>query len=236
MEFEKLEQLIIETKNLSVLYVEDDEDTKKYTLEMLENFFYNITESSDGVEGLNNFKNNQYDIVFTDINMPNMDGITLIRNIRKSNNEIPIIILSAYDDTEYFLKAIEERVDGYLLKPFEFAQLKDVIVKINAKLSKEKIKQNGVMLIDNFCWDRRTDTLYKNDKQISLTKNEILLFNLLSSLNNTTYSASDIEIAIFDDEICDDRRIRNLLSRLKKKLQTDLIESIYGQGYRLKFL
>ena len=227
--------LIEQTKKLRILYVEDDEQTREYTLDMLNNFFCNISIAVDGKDGLDKFNKNQYDVIFTDINMPNMNGIEMIEKIREFNKEISIIMLSAYDDVEYFLKTIKAGIDGYLLKPFEFSQIEEIIFKIIDDKIDLKQQDNRVRFIDNFYWDKKEESLYCYEKKIVLTRNELALFRLLTSLKHATCSSMDIEIAVFDDDKCDDSRVRNLLSRLKRKLQSNIIESIYGQGYRLKY-
>jgi DNA-binding response OmpR family regulator len=221
---------------LKILYIEDDEETRFYTLEMFKNFFSNITIGVNGQDGLDKFKKFTYDAIFTDINMPIMDGLEMIKNIRLLNSNVPIFIFSAHDEVEYFIKSIYYGIDGYLLKPFSMQELRNIINKLADK--KQTIPQNNSnnirKLIDGFYWDKTTQTLYQYEKKIDLTKNEIELFNLFTSLESRIYSAEDIEIVIFDDDISDTFRVRNLLSRLKKKLQHDLIESIYGHGYRLR--
>jgi len=222
---------------LKVLYVEDDKETRLHTVEMFKNFFFDITIAVDGRDGLNKFDANKYDVIFTDINMPIMNGIDMIEKIRMLNKDISIIIFSAHDEVEYFIKSIFYGIDGYLLKPFTMPELKKIINKlVNKKqtLLVENNNKNIKKLINGFFWDKCDEILYQNDKKIMLTKNEILLFKLFTSSESRIYTAIDIEIIIFDDDINDTFRVRNLLSRLKKKLQYDLIESIYGHGYRLK--
>lgn len=221
---------------LKILYVEDDEQTRFYTLEMFNNFFSDITVAVNGQDGLDKFKKSTFDAIFTDINMPIMNGLEMINNIRMLNSTVPIVIFSAHDEVEYFIKSIYYGIDGYILKPFNMKELQNIINKLSNK--KQIIPQgnsnNIKKLIDGFYWNKTDETLYQYEKKIDLTKNELALFTLLTSLESRIYSAVDIEVVIFDDDISDTFRVRNLLSRLKKKLQCDLIESIYGHGYRLR--
>lgn len=220
---------------LKILYIEDDEQTRIYTLEMFKNFFSDITIGVNGEDGLDKFKKSSYDAIFTDINMPVMDGLEMISNIRELNSSVPIFIFSAHDEVEYFIKTIYYGIDGYLLKPFSMKELQTIINKLANK--KQTIPQNNSnnirKLKDGFYWDKTDEILYQYEKKINLTKNEIELFNLLTSSESRIYSIEDIEVVIYDD-FSDTYRVRNLLSRLKKKLQSDLIESIYGHGYRLR--
>lgn len=217
-----------------VLYVEDDVHVRTQTRKMLQIYFNEIVEASDGVEGLHAFQNSTFDIVFTDITMPKMDGLRMIEAIRKTNQSIPIVIFSAYDTTEYFLKTIEQGVSAYILKPFVFQEVVQVLEKVARHFQTQK---QSVHLFEYGCrWDSARDGLYQNEQEVKLSKHEKNLFELLCSSKYTVYSSEEIEIAVFDDDVCDNKRVRNLISRLRHKLGCELIECIYAQGYKLKWL
>ena len=127
--------------DLKLLYVEDDDKSRETTLEMFKNLFDNIVIAKDGKEALELFRINNFDIIITDINMPNMDGIELLGEIRKEDTKISIIILSAYDESTYLLDAIKLDVDGFILKPLEFKQFLVVIKKVAQKINLEKKSQ-----------------------------------------------------------------------------------------------
>jgi DNA-binding response OmpR family regulator len=222
------------SKNMKVLYVEDNKEAQEQTIKMLKNFFSDITVANDGQEGLDKFKQGSYHIVFTDIEMPIMNGIIMIDKIREIDKNIPIVIFSAYDKSEYFLKTISAGIDGYILKPYDLREIIDVIKKIIMKFDIEVKLKNKISLVDGFFWDKEKKELIKNNESIKLTKNEIKLFELLSSSKQRIVSNEDIEYYIFEDEIIDNKRVRNLISRLKSKLKTTLVESNYANGYKLK--
>lgn len=220
-------------KSLKVLYVEDDEKVRLQTSKMLSLFFTNIHEVNDGKEGLKAFKENCFDLIFTDINMTVMDGLTMIKHIRVINENTPIVIFSAYDNTQYFLEAINNGVAGYILKPFTFIDIQSTIEKVVNKIYSDKKTTPAIKLLDNYIWNIQKNLLLKDDIEIKLTKNENILFRLLSSSQNAIFTSQEIEIELFDDDYSDNKRVRSLISRLNTKLQTNLIESIYAQGYRL---
>jgi DNA-binding response OmpR family regulator len=219
---------------INVLYVEDNEEARVQTIKLLENYFNNIDVAENGQDGFKMFQENKYHIVFTDLNMPVMDGITMIEEIRKNDKKTPIVVLSAHDDTEYFLKTIHSGIDGYILKPYEFNQINDTINKVLQKVSSERAPSEKIRLNTNFVWDKKNNILLKDGDVIKLTKNEVKLFTLLTTNKHSTFESEDIENYIFNDEISNNRRIRNLMSRLNKKLGTTLVESIYGVGYKIK--
>ncbi|XOB62438.1 response regulator transcription factor [Campylobacterota bacterium DY0563] len=230
---ENIKELQNKCKNLSILYVEDDEKVKLQTSKVLNIYFDKIFLASNGKKAIDIFNNEKIDIIFTDVNMPKMDGISMIKLIREKNLNIPIVVFSAYDNTEYLLKTIEYGIDGYILKPFKLNQIQSVIEKILKKPDSFSVQCNTINLIDNFIWDNNTYSLHKDSKHIKLTKNETRLFKLLGSSKNILFSSEDIELEVFDDNYNDNKRVRGLISRLHKKVGIHLIKSKYGEGYEL---
>ena len=232
----KLESVIKCTKNLNVLYVEDNVYVQKQTTKMLESFFNKIYIANNGKEALELFeKENLYNLVITDIEMPLLDGISFIEEIRTHNKKIPIIVLSAHDNKSYFLKTINAGIDGYILKPYTLEQIVETLEKIIEKYDLQKTFDTLIKLEFNFTWDKDKRQLYKDDCQIKLSKNETKLFELFIETNSMIKTYEEIEYFLFDD--CDDntKKIRNLIRRLKIKLEYDLFESIYSYGYSLKY-
>ena len=230
----KLELLINISKNMKVLYVEDQEDVCKQTLKILKNFFDDVTMAKNGKEGLKKFKSNSYHIIFTDLEMPKMSGMTLIRHIRELDRYIPIIVFSAHSKTEYFLEAIQSGIDGYILKPYDFTQISEVIAKVVLKLDIKVQYTDEIKLKDSFIWDKKKRLLKKEETLIKLTRNETKLFEILTFYINNFTNNSDIDIFVFGEDSNNSKRIRNLISRLRKKLGINLFESNYANGYRLK--
>ena len=233
MDSKELELLLSTCKDLNILYVEDNEDVRLQTSKMLSIYFKFITQAVNGKDGLDKFKNNKFDAIFTDINMSVMDGISMIKEIKKIDSKIPIVIFSAYDNTEYFLQTIECGIDGYILKPFRFEEIQKVVEKIVLKVIDLEKLDTKIKLINGFYWDKMKKNLYQIDKEIYLTKKESLLFELLSSSKHKVATSQEIEIEVFDDHYTDNKRVRSLLSRLRCKVGCDLMQSVYSQGYKL---
>jgi diguanylate cyclase (GGDEF)-like protein len=124
-----INQFITNCKNLKLLYVEDNDDARFYTMQMLKRFFNDITMAVDGVDGVDKFKKSKFDLVLTDINMPNMGGLDMATEIRKIDNSITVLVLSAHNESEYFMKSIKLGIDGFLLKPIELNQFVDTVGK-----------------------------------------------------------------------------------------------------------
>ena len=115
-----LENLKKQGDDISILYVEDNKEVRDATSLMMQRFVNNnIIEAIDGMDGLNKYKQykSNIDLVITDINMPNMNGIDMISKIKKINPDQQVLVISAYSESEYFTKTIKLGIDGYLLKP-----------------------------------------------------------------------------------------------------------------------
>mgnify|MGYP006283238055 CR=1 FL=1 len=121
---EKIERL----RNLKVLFVEDEGDLLSIITDALNKLKANYLTAKDGEEGLQLVKQNpDIDIVVTDINMPNMDGLEMIKEIQGMGINMPFIIMSAHTETEYISKAKDLGVEDYLLKPFDFVNFIELI-------------------------------------------------------------------------------------------------------------
>ena len=233
----KLENIIKYTKNLNVLYVEDNIYVQKQTTKMLESFFNKIYIANNGKMALELFfnENDFYNLIITDIEMPFIDGVSFIETIREFNKKIPIIVLSAHDDKDYFLKTINAGIDGYILKPYTLEQIIQTLEYIIERCDLQNIFDNTIKLEFEFSWNRTTSQLYKNNNHIKLSKYETKLFELFIETNSNIKSYNEIEYYLFEDYEANNKRIRNLINRLRIKLESDLFETIYSHGYSLKY-
>ena len=118
-------------KNICVLYVEDENDIREITSKLLSSLLKKIYVAQDGQDGLNIFIENvnEIDLIISDINMPKLDGLSMCEEIKKINNDIPIVITSAHNDTNFLKKAIEIGVTNYAMKPIDLYQLIEGIIK-----------------------------------------------------------------------------------------------------------
>jgi len=118
-------------KDITVLYCEDEEYLRDITKGILESFTKNQFICKDGAEGLAVFKENQHliDLVITDVNMPNKNGLEMAKEIKEINSNMPIIVATAFSNSEYLLEAIDLGVDKYVLKPINVKKLLDIMSK-----------------------------------------------------------------------------------------------------------
>lgn len=110
-----------------ILVIEDDPDMARVLRDKLVSFGYEVDTAFDGAAGLDAFRRNHYDGMTTGIRMPEVDGLEVVREVRKTNSTLPIIIISAARLSESQLKELMSRAQEFLVKPFEAAQLKQAV-------------------------------------------------------------------------------------------------------------
>ena len=128
-----LDEIIEHSRGLQLLYVEDNQDAREMTTMILEDFFDSIVVAVDGEDGYEKFKSYDIDLVITDINMPKLNGLDMCSKIREIDSEVPLVILSAHNEDNFFLQSITLGVSGYLLKPIDHNQLSSLIQRVTQK-------------------------------------------------------------------------------------------------------
>lgn len=188
---------------MSVLLVEDDELSLFVYSEFIRKLVTDVYTANDGREGIEVFKKNKPDIIITDIMMPKLDGLEMIREIKKSDSKVKVIMISGHSETDYFLQSIDLGVDGYLLKPVDNSKLENKIIELgkNILLSKkvaftEKKFQDFAALLPQI--------VFEADLSGKLT-----FLNKLA-LEKFDYSNADIEKGLFIKNVISEVQNRNL--------------------------
>lgn len=145
-----IDDIIKKSQPLHLLYVEDNEEARESKLLILREFFSKITIAVNGEEGLQKFNDNEIDIVITDINMPKLNGLDMAQQMKNMNSAIPILVLSAYNDVEYFTQSIKIGIDGYLLKPIDIKQFIEVLRKVINRLYLEEEVRNNIHFLKQY--------------------------------------------------------------------------------------
>lgn len=216
------------TKDLKLLIVEDEESLSKLLKDSLNDYFHTVITASDGFEALEKFKKIKIDIVITDIMMPKMDGLELSTKLKEQNENLPIIVLSAYSHKEMLLKAIDISIDKYFIKPYDLDEVIEYLQELANKLNKKKI----IKLIDNFFYENSTNRLFKGKEIVKLTKREKNFIILLLENLSIPVAAEVIKDTLWEkEEEISDERLRTFIKRLRLKTSKDLIKNHSGQGY-----
>ncbi len=222
---------------MRILLVEDDPTTSKSIELMLTHANLNVYCTDMGEDGVDLAKLYDYDLILLDLNLPDMSGHEVLRQIRQSRVETPILILSGSDDTENKLKGFGFGADDYLTKPFHREEL---VARIHAIIRRSKGHSQSVIKTGRVSVNLDAKTVEVEGKTVHLTGKEYQMLELLSLRKGTTltkemflnhlYGGMDEpELKIIDVFIC----------KLRKKLAeatdgANYIETVWGRGYVLR--
>ncbi|MDK2770848.1 MAG: response regulator transcription factor [Flavobacterium sp.] len=219
-----------------ILYVEDDETLAFLTADNLEQHF-DVTHVSNGKEAFELFCKENFDLCVLDIMLPDMDGFEIAEEIRKRNEEIPIIFLSAKTMKEDRIKGLRLGADDYLVKPYSIEEL---ILKIEIFLnrSQKKVeKSNKNHTIGTFTFEPTNYSLKNENQQITLTEREATLLNLFVENKNTVLKREKILTELWgNDDYFSGRSLDVFISRLRKIFKDEThvrIENIPRVGFKL---
>jgi two-component system cell cycle response regulator CtrA len=222
---------------MRVLLIEDDPTTSKSIELMLTHANLNVYATDLGEEGVDLAKLYDYDLILLDLNLPDMSGHEVLRQLRLARVETPILILTGEDDTESKIKGFGFGADDYLTKPFHREEL---VARIHAIIRRSKGHSQSVIRTGKVCVNLDAKTVEVDSKKVHLTGKEYQMLELLSLRKGTTltkemflnhlYGGMDEpELKIIDVFIC----------KLRKKLSTategeNYIETVWGRGYVLR--
>jgi len=217
--------------NMSILIAEDDPQLRKLYVEYLSLFFETVYEAEDGEEALRTYRSKSPDIIISDINMPKLDGLSLIKQIRLKDQETPIVILSAYTDQDMLLEAVKLHLFEYVVKPVDSKELKDLVFNMIESIN---IKRAYLYMADGYRWDKKHHYLFKANTEIKLQENERRLLKILIQNLNVNVSTETLYQYVFSDmpeKEYSSHAITSLVKRVRKKLPVHTIQTNYGNGY-----
>lgn len=216
-------------KSLKILLVEDEAKLAELLKKAIADNFHTFTLASDGEEGLKKYVELVPDIVITDIMMPKMTGLDMSKEIKNINPNTPIIILSAYSETDKLLNAIDVGVVKYFIKPFEPDEVLEYISSLRG-IFEEQILE----LCDGFTYSYSKNSLYKNSRYIFLSKNEkVFLKLMLEDKRDNMFSIVSsrlIKNRIWGEDVSDER-LRTFIKRFRDKTSKNLLKNVKRQGY-----
>lgn len=224
----------------SILYVEDDVTLSFVTRDNLQLNGYDVDFCGDGVTALEMVEKKAYDICILDVMLPRMDGFTLATMIRETNQQVPILFLTARSAKEDRITGLRLGADDYLTKPFSIEEL---VLKIEIFLRRSKIiakedVQTDRFMLGNLAFDAANQQLTSENKTISLTHRETELLRFFALHMNQVIRREEILLQVWgNDHFFASRSLDVFISRLRKLLSSDshiLLENIHNVGYRMK--
>lgn len=219
----------------SILLLEDDELFALTLVDYLEEFSeYKVVHVNSGNKFLEKIYNNRFDLYLLDINVPDINGIELLKEIRESENETPAIFLTSYKDKETLKNGFLSGADDFLTKPFDMDEL---ILRINSIV--KRIKKHDIITIGTVTISLETKTVTKDEKEIKIGHKVIDLFELFYQNNNSIVTKDMIINKLWSTaEEHSDGSIRVYVNSLKKLFQQEnlfKINSLKNIGYKIEY-
>lgn len=215
----------------TVLVVEDDQENNHNLQTLLRSKFSDVLGAFSGYDGWKSFLTYRPDIVIVDIEMPGINGLDLVRRIRRIDPRCFIAVLTAYSDHHYLMQAVPLKLDDYILKPLTLAKLESLLKKIRL-LANEEL-EHFISIQDGSVYDSKAKLVLHEGQRVSLTHFEITVLELLLYYRGEVLLYQTIENAFCD---CTDKSrnaIKIIISHLRKKIPGTIIQVIPNRGYML---
>ena len=217
---------------MRILILEDNSILSTSIQNILIKSGYVVDVFDDGDDGQSALDCANYDLLILDLGLPNLDGIDILKNLRKQKKTLPVLIISARDRLDQKILGLQSGADDYLTKPFA---LDEVLARVNALLRRAFQDGQSITELNNLTYDSISKVLRKNGKIIELSRRELSIFEFLLSNKNRVVNKDMIieHITSYDNNI-NRTAIETYISRLRKKLGKSFsLKTIRGLGYML---
>ena len=218
---------------VNILIVEDEVDIREGVSEYLSEVGYNVISAEDGMQAIEIFNKNKFDLVILDIMLPKANGFIVLNKIREESN-VPVIMLTAMSDDYTQIMSFDEKADDYITKPFSIILLhKRIEALLRRRLKDDESKKWYYKDIEI---DFEGYSAKKNGNNIDLKPKEIKLLELLLKYSGKVLTRTQILDNIWNiEESPNDRVIDVYIKNIRKKLELDCIITVKGIGYKIIF-
>ena len=218
---------------MRILIAEDEKDLNRLITSRLKAEHYSVDSCFNGQEALEYLESADYDAVVLDIMMPVLDGLSVLRKIRRSNNSTPVILLTAKDSIEDRVSGLDAGANDYLVKPFDPEEL---LLRVKTLLRRADISVSHRIEIGSFIMDANATEVFNDNTPIPLTAREFKILYKLLSCPNKTFTRSQLlnEFWGMDSETTL-RTVDNYISNLRDKLSCCKefhLVTVRGFGYK----
>lgn len=221
---------------MKLLIVEDELELLNSTCIYLQKEDFVCEPASNFFEAEDKILSYNYDVVILDINLPDGNGLDLLKYVKEKNPETGVLIVSAKDSLDDKLKGLDLGADDYITKPFHLAELNS---RVNSLLRRRKFEGNNNIIFEEIEIDPVAKIAIVNDKPLELTKKEYFLLLYFITNKNRVLTKEAIAEHLWGDNIdmVDNfdfiyTHMRNLRKKLKKSGANDYLQTIYGLGYK----
>lgn len=220
---------------MKILIIEDEVKTIDYLKRGLTEQGYSVDAATDGLDGLHLASTGDYDAIILDIMLPGLDGISLLKSLRPSNNT-PVIMLTAKDAVASRLEGFQAGADDYLVKPFSFLEL---LARLQVITKRVRTKEQTNIYIGDLHIDLLARRATRGSRRLDLTAKEFSLLEVLAQRQSQIVSKTVITELVWD--ICFDTNtnvveatVKRLRAKLEQEGEPKLLHTIRGMGYVLK--
>jgi two-component system OmpR family response regulator len=235
-------QMMVNTIKPKILLVEDDPNLSLVLQDYLEMMNYDISLCRNGKEGLQTFRTGQFNLCILDIMMPVMDGFTLAEEIKKINEAVPIVFLTAKSLKEDRIKGFRLGCDDYIVKPFSTEELslriQAILKRCMAQVNGEIKEEEPVYQIGKYIFDHKNMILSLDNKDRILTRKENALLKLLYENRNKILTRETALKSVWgNDDYFIGRSMDVFIAKLRKYLKDDssiYITNVHGTGFKLE--
>lgn len=217
---------------MKILIIEDNETLAMGLENILKKNGYSVDAYQDGLEGKDALSVNNYDLLILDLGLPSIDGLELLKFLRKKRQKIPVLIISAKDQLEQKVLGLKLGADDYLCKPFD---IQEIEARVEALLRRYFGFVNKEIYIGDIKFDTATRCIFMNKKRVQLSQRELSVFEYLVFHQNQVLSKHTLINHITTcNEIIHTTAIETYISRIRKKLNLNkYLKTIRGLGYIL---
>jgi len=223
---------------MNLLVIEDERKTADALKMGLEENGYSVDVAYEGMEGLALLKTNKYQLVISDIIMPKLNGISLCRQIRAYQSNIPVLLLTALDSKDDIINGLDAGADDYLTKPFDFRELLDRIRVLTKRMDQGAISSLPLQFAD-IVINPKNKAVTRSGTAVELTAKEFKLLEYFLRKPNAVISRADLARDIWNIDFNTGTNIvevyiNYLRNKIDKPFAKKLIHNIHGVGYILK--
>ena len=227
-------------QNYSILIIEDDTLALSFLANIMRRYFKNVITAANGNQAGDIVLSQHIDIILTDMRMPYQDGADFVKQLLELDLNIPVIFMSAYTDSETLLRVIPLNITDYLIKPIEIdkvlALAKKSLEGKAAATNNNHVEKNIILLVNGITIDMMHKVVSKDNEMIFLTKKEFELLTLFIKNKYSVLSKTQIEYAIWYDEMTSESSVKTLIKKLRSKIGEEAIITVKNIGYKINIL
>ncbi len=216
---------------MKILLVEDDIMLNEMITEYITSTGHAIKNAKAGLEALDILEKEKFDLLILDINLPDIDGFTILEKMHEQKRMVPTIYISALIDIEDISRAFDLGCFDYLKKPFH---LKELTLRINKILKTRIVPQRHKRLSKNYSFDSENMTLLFNNEPHILPRRQLQIIELLALNRSLVVQYDMFRTYVWNDDYIDNATIRAEVNRVKTVLKEDFIKNIRGSGYMIE--